>query len=38
MKVKIPEVEIGRSRYCVQVGTRPTGKCVRKTINETYNN
>ena len=38
MKVKIPEVEIGRSRYCVQVDTRPPAKCVRKTINETYNN
>ena len=37
MKVKIPEMEIGRSRYCVQVGTRPTGKCARKVINADYN-
>lgn len=37
MKVKIPEMEIGRNQYCVQVGGPPASKCARKTINADYN-
>jgi hypothetical protein len=37
MKVNIPGVEIGRSHYCVHVGTRPAGKCARKIIKADYN-
>jgi hypothetical protein len=38
MKVKIPDVEIGRDHYCVGVGKPPAYKCTQKTINAIYNN
>ena len=38
MKVNIPDVTIGRDKYCVEVGKPPAYKCTQKTINATHNN
>jgi hypothetical protein len=38
MKVDIPGLNIGRTQYCVNVGTPPTAKCAQKTVNASYNN
>ncbi len=38
MKVKIPEVRIGRDRYCVGINVLPRHKCPQKVINDQYNN
>jgi hypothetical protein len=37
LKEKIPGVQIGRDRYCVNVGAPPAKKCTQKTINADYN-
>jgi hypothetical protein len=37
MKVNIPDVAVGRDRYCVSVGKPPVYKCPEKTINASYN-
>jgi hypothetical protein len=36
LKEKIPGVQIGRDRYCVNVGAPPGKKCTQKTINAAY--
>jgi hypothetical protein len=38
MKVKIPDVAIGRDHYCVSLGKPPAYKCAQKIINAGYNN
>jgi hypothetical protein len=38
MKTTVPDVKVGRDGYCVGVNNKPGHKCVRKTINATYNN
>jgi hypothetical protein len=38
MKEDIPDVEIGSTRYCVEVGKPPAYKCTQKTVNAGYNN
>lgn len=38
MKTKIPEVTIGRDRYCVGIDVLPRHKCPQKVINGEYNN
>jgi hypothetical protein len=38
MKVDIPGLDIGRTHYCVTVGTPPTAKCTQKTVKASYNN
>jgi hypothetical protein len=38
MKVTIPGVDIGRDRYCVDIGKPPANKCSKKIINAAYNN
>ena len=37
LKEKIPGVQIGSDRYCVNVGAPPGKKCAQKTINADYN-
>jgi hypothetical protein len=38
MKVNVPGLEIGRTQYCVNVGTPPAKKCTQKVVNANYNN
>jgi hypothetical protein len=38
MRVNIPDVVIGRDKYCVNTGTPPKYMCTQKTINASYNN
>jgi hypothetical protein len=38
MKVNVPGVEIGRDRYCIDLGRPPRYKCAQKIINAKYNN
>jgi len=37
LKEKIPEVQIGRDRYRVNVGAPPGKKCTQKILNIAYN-
>jgi hypothetical protein len=37
-KTSVPDVDIGRARYCGSVGKPPPPKCSRKLINANYNN
>jgi hypothetical protein len=37
-KTSVPDVEIGRARYCGNVGKPPPPKCSQKPINANYNN
>jgi len=38
MKANIPDVQIGRDTYCMDVNRKPVNKCARKTINANNNN
>jgi hypothetical protein len=37
MKNKMPDVVVGRDRYCVALGKTPAYTCTQKPINGTYN-
>jgi hypothetical protein len=38
MREDIPDLEIGSTRYCVEVDKPPAYKCTQKTVNSSYNN
>ena len=38
MTVNIPGLDIGRTHYCINVGTPPAYKCTQKIVKATYNN
>jgi hypothetical protein len=38
MKANVPDVDIGRARYCGSVGKPPAPKCSQKLINANHNN
>ena len=38
MKVSIPDVQVGRDHYCIDVQKLPVYKCTEKLINANYNN